>query len=109
MDLMVNRIYKCEKCEGEVLYKENCSKSFRKRCPLCNKNGLLLKEGHINMDIFVDMKKSKTLGSQSDLNYKKLEKEQEIKKVQNPWWRKNKKINFDVLKNPTRYINEGKL
>lgn len=111
LNITVNRTYECknEECGGEVCYEEKCTAPFRQKCPLCGKRKLLLKEGKCGISNFVDTNKAKTVGSLAEKNTIAREKRGEMEKPkETPWWRKNKKkIDFNVLKNPRKYIEKG--
>jgi hypothetical protein len=112
-DSDITRIYKCTniECEGIISCKQKVKDDWIKTCPFCGKDELVIESGEINMSIMFDLNKPKTLGMVSQKNADRKIKEGNLtfnadkKKV--PFWRKNKKINYDILKNPNRYIAEG--
>ena len=86
------------------------AEDFIKLCPFCNKKSLVISSGNLGISIFIDSKKPKTFGGQSDYNMKQDEKEGKVRsKKSKPFYRSNEKINFDILKNPSKYIGTGKI
>lgn len=110
MNILVNRLYECKACGHEYIAEEKCSAKFRRKCPCCNKHRLFLKSADSGMMVGVDTIKGKTVGSVAEQNTKRREKEGYVEKQPSkPWWRKNKKrVDIDVLKNPSKYIATGK-
>lgn len=105
-DSIVYRIYKCYECEGEIGVEQTLKDDWLKECPFCSKEALLIKEGNLASQAMVDVKKPKTLGSLSEKNRDKKIKEGEdtTGMRKKPFWRDSHKINFDILKNPTKYV-----
>ena len=111
-DLEIYRIYECteEDCGCEIGVVQTAKEGFIKECPECSKETLVMKSGKANMSIFIDPDKPKTLGMQGQMN----RREQEANGTQmdpvkkKPWWRSKYKIDYDILKNPKRYIETGK-
>ena len=113
-DHTIFRIYTCmnEDCKCEVSFKEKVSKPWRKVCPFCKKHTLLLDRATLTLSAFVDTNQPKTLGAISDQNRTRKIKEgtpfkDDQKAINLPWWRKEKKVNMDVLRNPKQYIETG--
>lgn len=109
---IITRVYECKSCESVVAFEESASKAFRKRCPVCNKHALLLKEGISNLSIFVDSTRPKTLGALAEKNTEdKLKRGESIEDPlrKKPFWRKSNKINYKVLSNPGKYVQTGKI
>lgn len=107
----VTRTYKCLSCKEYFTFEQAATDNFKKRCPGCKKNQLLIYSGKMSISNVVDMNKPKTVGSQAEINTKRAEKEGTLKVANKykPWWRKNKKkIDFDILKKPDKYIREGR-
>jgi len=114
LDVEIYRIYRCCACQGEIGYAQKPTDDWIKTCPLCNKDELLLHKAISNISTIVGFNDPKTLGALAEKNSREREKQglsnKGIKdKGEKPWWRKNSKINFDVLKNPNRYIEQGKI
>lgn len=108
-DQTINRLYRCtnEECETEVAYKEKVSQKWRKKCPFCKKHTLILESGNLSMTLMIDVKKPTTLGSLGQVNQARKDKEEGVKGPTRPFWRKKDKVDFNVLKNPKKYIMEG--
>lgn len=111
-DQTIYRVYQCdnEECEAQLEVKETVGDPWQKECPFCKKNSLFLKSAHMNMSIFIDHSKPKTLGSLGEKNYEEAVKNGTIqpkKKEPKPFWRKTDKINYNILKNPNKYVKEG--
>jgi hypothetical protein len=110
----VNRIYTCynKECNGQVFYEQGIYDKFKKKCPFCKKNELVLDSGTLNSTMIMDIKKPKTLGSLGEKNYENAQKEGKelgFRKTHIPFWRKNKKIDYGILKNPSKYIETGNI
>jgi hypothetical protein len=105
----IQRIYRCtnKECETELAYKEKVGDKWRKKCPLCGKHSLLLDRANLNISTMVDTYMAKTLGSISDQNSRRKEKEEGFNKKPKPFWRNSDKINYNILKNPNQYVNKG--
>lgn len=109
-DQEMYRQYKCDSCGIIIGRKEKVSDPWLKKCPHCEKETLFIHSGSLNLSIFIDADKPKTLGSLAEKNTKEKIKSGELeptKKKSKPFWRKSDKINYDILKNPDRYIKEG--
>ena len=103
----IHRIYSCSNCKGQLAYKEKVKDKWRKRCPFCNKNSLLLDKAVLTLSTIIGLNEPKTFKSLAEKNTERRNKELGIKKKRNPFWRKSNKVNFEVLKNPNRYVSEG--
>jgi DNA-directed RNA polymerase subunit RPC12/RpoP len=103
----IHRIYTCLNCKGQIAYKEQVKDKWRKKCPFCNKNSLLLDKAVLSLSTIIGLNESKTFLSLAQKNTERRNKELGIKKKKKPFWRKKDKVNFEVLKNPTKYVNEG--
>ncbi len=108
------RTYRCdnEKCEAEIVCQETIADRWLVKCPFCGQKTLFLKSATSNMSIMMDPSKPKTLGSLGEQNGKRLAKEGKMQKeeeVKPPFWRKNKKINYNILKDPKTYVSTGKV
>jgi hypothetical protein len=108
----INRVYKCTNCSNCFSFEQKAISNFKKKCPSCLKNTLIIDSGHCNISVIMDVKRPKTLGALGDKNLHEREKQlgpKRVKKNKNykPFWRKNKKINYDILRNPSRYIETG--
>lgn len=114
-DSVIRRIYSCENkdCLAKVGYDQKITANFKKKCPVCKKNTLLLYSGELNTCIIMDSKQPKTIGSLGEKNYQNAEKEgKDIFKRKNakiPFWRNDRQVNIDALKNPSKYIETGKI
>ncbi len=108
-DLEVIRIYSCTnaECAGQLSMKQKASEKWRKKCPFCKKFSLVLDSASLTISTFIDTKKPKTLGSMSQENRKRKEKEFGPEVDTKPFWRKSKKIDFNILKNPRKYVQSG--
>jgi hypothetical protein len=112
-DSTVHRIYACEnsECEAKIHCEETVKDPWQKVCPFCNQESLILESANLAAPAFIDLKQPKTVGSLGEKNYEKAVKEGKKTGVERegrtPFWRKNKKINYNVLKNPNKYINTG--
>lgn len=108
----IKRLYKCTSCGGFCGYIEPAYQDFTKDCPNCGKPNLLLESADSGLNTFVDQGRPSTIGMIGSKNAEECEKGNRpypkgYKKKQLPFWRKNKKIDFDILKKPN-YIIEGK-
>ena len=108
-DQKIVRIYQCthKACEAKMSYIEAVGKKWRKMCPICRKRSLVLDSAHLNISTFIDVNNPRTFGGCSDKNTYRREKEGLAPKKETPFWRKNKKINYNVLKNPKKYVETG--
>lgn len=109
-DSTVTRLYRChnEECQCEIVYVQKLSENFRKKCPFCKKRSLTIKNGSMNMTFMFDVNKVKTFGMQSQKNMEMDEKlGKKRKEKETPWFRKNKKIDYGVLKDPIKYVRTG--
>lgn len=108
-DQKIVRVYKCtnEPCEAQMSYMETVSKKWRKKCPICKKRSLVLESASLNISTFIDLQNPKTFGGCSDKNMIRREKEGSQEDKKPPFWRKNKKINYNILKNPKKYVDTG--
>ena len=108
---IIKRVYRCinKKCMAEMLYTQKVKDKFRKKCPCCNKHSLIIKSS-VSPFTFID-KEPRTLGTLGEKNLKEVSKYVDIPEAQpkpKPWWRKNKKkIDYTILKNPTKYVEKG--
>ena len=113
-DSRITRLYKCtnSECECEISYTQKASEKFKKKCPFCHDRSLVIKESECNIGCFVDNKSPKTLGMLANKNAEEKAKRGELTegfKGKPPCWRKSHKINYDILKNPKKYISTGKI
>ena len=99
----VTRVYKCCKCEGMIAVEQQASEDFLKDCPFCKKPELLIESGHTNLSFVVDLNKPKTVGALAEKNRKYAINEGLYDK------KTKKKYNYDILKNPNKYIAEGEV
>ena len=108
-DQRIIRVYRCtnEACEAEMSYIETVSKKWRKACPICKKRSLVLEKANLSISTLVDLNNPKTFGGCSDKNIARREKEGLAPKKETPFWRKGKKINYNILKNPKKYVETG--
>lgn len=111
-DMKICRVYECSEddCSCQIVCEEFVKDEWQTKCPFCKKKSLLLKSASLNMSIMVDLSKPKTLGSLGEQNAKRIAKEGKLQKedkIKPPFWRKNKKINYKILRDPKRYIESG--
>jgi hypothetical protein len=108
-DSTIHRIYSCtnEDCKCQVAFKELVKDKWRKKCPFCKKHSLVLDRASVTLSTFVDNNVAKTMGMASQQNTARREKENPLPKKEIPFWRQKEKINFNVLKNPQKYIATG--
>lgn len=106
----VYRVYKCLDCEGQVGIEQTLIEDFIKLCPFCDKESMVISSGTLGISIVMDSKKPKTLGAQSDHNIRQDEKEGKFRSDKpKPFYRPKQKVNFDVLKNPSKYVGTGQI
>jgi len=115
-DQDITNTYKCEECKGEIAVKQLVKDPWVKTCPFCQKETLIHKSGNLGMSFFIDQENPKSIGMLGQKNTERALKEGKTlkdlgfkEKAPKPWWRKSEKINYDVLKNPTRYTMEGRI
>lgn len=110
-DQTIHRVYACTDpaCEAKICYKETVGDPWRKLCPFCNKESLILDSAHLDLSTIMDLSKPKTIGTLGEKNYREAVKQGKIqpKKKFKPFWRKKDKIDFSILKNPNNYIQTG--
>lgn len=92
---------------GIISIKQKATEDFIKTCPFCHQEELIIETAKLSISTYIDMSKPKTFGSQSELNTKNKEKESQKSKNKKPWYRKQDKVNFNILKNPHKYITTG--
>ena len=97
----VTRVYKCSSCEGVIAVDQEASEEFIRDCPFCKKEELLIESGHMNISVFVDLNKPKTIGALAEKNSRYAINEGLYYK------KTKKKYNYDILKNPNKYVAEG--
>lgn len=102
--------YECESCNHRMEQRQSMKDKPLRKCPSCRKNKLTrIISGGMG---FYDMT-PKTLGGIADRNARDLRKAgmmppSKAKRKPAPWWRKDKdKIDYDVLRNPRRYVATG--
>ncbi len=112
-DAEITRIYRCsrEDCDCKISYTEKVSRPWRKICPLCHKKSLYLDSASSSLSLLFDVKNGHTLGSLSDANNRRREKESGPKKSKGkkPFWRSKDRVDYKVLKNPAKYIQTGSI
>lgn len=109
-DTQQTRIYKCDnpECACIISYQQKSDDPWKKECPFCQQQTLYLDSCQGDMNLFFDLQRGKTLGSLSEQNIKRAEKDGTLDKKKVPFWRKDKpKIDFNILKNPSKYITTG--
>jgi hypothetical protein len=113
-DSTINRVYKCteKNCACEIVYEQKLFDDFKKICPFCNKESLVIEQANLSMSFIMDSKKPVTVGSIADKNAERRVKEGQsiegFKNKKTPFWRKNKKrIDYSILKDPKTYIKTG--
>ena len=97
----VTRVYKCSKCDGVIAVDQDASECFLRDCPFCHQEELLIESGHMNISFVIDLNKPKTVGALAESNKKYAINEGLYDK------KTKKKYNYDILKNPNKYIVEG--
>ncbi len=113
LESSVYRIYKCDNCEGIIGLKQKVKDKWKKKCPICSKYKLFIQSGSLKLELMIDHTIPKTLGSLAEKNRdKRLKEGKDTKGFKDthsptPLWRDNKKINYDILKNPAKYIEKG--
>lgn len=113
LESTVYRKYKCDNCKCVLGLEQKVKDKWKKKCPLCGKYKLYITHSELNISILIDSKKPKTIGSLAEKNRDtKTRRGEETKGFKDkhsptPPWRKGKKINFNVLKNPSQYIEKG--
>jgi hypothetical protein len=110
----INRIYECsnDDCKGKVSFVQKISDPWKKKCPFCRKYSLYLDSATSSMTLIIDNKKPNTMGGISDQN--KLRREKDGKewidsRGHTPFWRKNKKIDYNILRNPKKFVETGQI
>jgi hypothetical protein len=110
-DQVVYRVYSCTNndCGAKVSCQQGIFEKWRKQCPFCKKHSLLMEQATTNISTFIDLQRPKTLGGISDQNRSKKEREglDDPMKPKRPFWRNKDKIDFNILKNPKKYIDTG--
>ncbi len=109
-DFSINRVYACtnQDCKCQLAIQQKVSDKWRKKCPFCHKMSLVLESACMNLSTMIDTKVPKTLGSMSQHNRKRDEIEKGVEPSKpKPFWRSKQKINYEVLKNPQKYIATG--
>lgn len=102
--------YRCEKCGHCKKFSQSIHKKLPQKCPRCRS-----KKYHPQYGVPILWNyEVKTFGQQSELNEKRLGKEQvqllagEKPKAEIPWWRDDEKImDPTTIKNPKRWIETG--
>ncbi len=104
------RVYKCDnkECQTILSFQEKVEDDWQKLCPLCNQETLYLDSASLSVSCFTDMNKPKTLGMIGQNNQARREREEDKKKEKRPFWR-DKKVNFNILKDPIKYVSTGKV
>ena len=107
----IYRKYRCLNCQVIIGCKQLVKDDWLRVCPHCEKEELIIQSGELSVSVLTDINKPKTIGTLSEQNRREKERRGDTdidkRKADKPWWRKDKKINYDVLKNPTEYIQTG--
>lgn len=108
LDQEIYRIYRCSECSAEIGINQLAKDDWITECPICGKESMLIKSGQSKgVSLCSDTKTPKTLGMLAEKNRDNKEKRGEdtsgFVKTKRP------KYNFDILKNPKRYIETGKI
>lgn len=111
-DTTITRIYKCSACEAKFEFQQKVTDDFETICPLCNQPELLIESAKTSISTFVDQTQAKTFGTQAEKNTERMKKEgtypkEDVSKV--PFYRPQKKINYKILQNPSKYISTGRI
>ena len=103
----VSRIYKCLSCKIEISVNQTTKEDFLRVCPNCSQEELVIKHAKLSIGAMVDSHTVKTVGMLAEKNTDKMIKEGKLPKGKpKPFWRKSK-VNYNVLKNPEKYIKTG--
>lgn len=114
-DLEIYRIYQCSNkdCSAKIGFQQKASDKWKKRCPCCRKHTLIIYESKSNISINSNTS-AKTIGmlaeKNSEYKYKHsldLDNPSRPKDAKIPFWRKSRKVNFDILRNPKSYVERG--
>lgn len=114
-DAEVYRVYKCtdDTCDASIGVTQAAKDPWLIKCPFCEKDTLVIHSGSLkNIHTLVGVNSPTTLGSLAEQNTLEKKKKGESTKREGgfkPWWRKDDKVNFNILKNPKRYIETGKI
>lgn len=102
--------YECEACNHRMEQFQSMKDAALTDCPECGQPRL---HRVICAPTLID-RTPRTVGSIADRNAARMEKEGTLpaqvrrrKDPGTPWWRKGKKINKKILKDPKRYIATG--
>ena len=103
-DQEVSRVYSCTNCKGKIGVVQTVKEGFLKDCPFCFEPMLVIDSGNMRLSFngFAETPKyvePERIRSQSYRD--------KYKDVEKPWWRKEGKRDFSILKNPTKYIETG--
>jgi hypothetical protein len=110
----IYRVYKCDNddCASVVGYNETIGDPWRKECPFCLEQSLYLDSAITKLTTVMELNQPKTIGTLGERNYEKALKEGKKifgEKPKKPFYRSKDKVNFDILKNPNKYISEGRI
>lgn len=111
-EIEIDRVYRCtnKKCSGVIAVTQKIFDQFIKICPFCEKESLIMQSADCGITMLVEPSVAKTWGTQAEVNTKRRENEREVapKKKFRPFWR-NSDIDYKILKNPQKFIYEGKI
>jgi len=102
-DIEIHRNYKCDNCKYCFGIKQTASEKWKKKCPKCKKHLLFISDSWDNMSTIVDFGTPKTVGSLAEHNTKKMIKEDKLEN------KAKAKTNYNILKDPAKYIETGKI
>lgn len=109
----VYRVYQClnPECQGEFGTTQGACDEFCKICPACGLEELVIKFANASFISLIGINQARTFGMIGQKNQQEKERREGIKKKHIPSWRsgnkRESKINFDILKNPNKYIETG--
>jgi putative FmdB family regulatory protein len=108
-DSSIERTYECLSCKHKFCVVQKLKDKWKKRCPSCKKHELVITDSNTNVQTMVDVNKPKTLGCLADKNRDRKEKLGETTEGmrKKPFWRKDYKINYNILKDPNKYVKKG--
>ena len=112
VNIEVRRVYRCSdiNCDSIIAVTQNCSDPWITLCPFCENETMLLESGKCNLTTVLDLQRGKTIGAVGDkAQQKAIQSGDKVEpKRHKPWWRsKGGKPNFQILKNPQKYISDG--
>ena len=112
-DCTIYRTYRCDACKALVQYEQKTTDKWKKKCPICNKNKLYLDSAHTTIDTIMELNSPISLGMIGSKNFQRAERDGTLPKgIENkkrPFWRKSKRPDSRILKNPEKFIRTGEV